>query len=210
MLTESDVIVKFGLFLAFIYYLWEWAERPWFGHFWPEISWNRLLEERAMKDCVDLLRSYAYIKVLQFCFAIIDSPFSWRSMFLTMFKSFMFVHVVGKLKEHESPVGDMNRVADGHKGIITLKVVLHILHEYGRLFECTDDIWRFHESLFNSRSQIKHFTLPSPIGIHFELFISSNDNNASDNKLFPIPTSSIFSTTIPDSDEFGISSLYSL
>lgn len=132
-----------------------------------------------------------------------------------MFKSFMFVHVVGKLKNmNKTPVGDMNLIYRGHKGIFldTLKVVLHILHEYGRLFECTDDIWRFQESLFSSRSQIKHFTLPSPIGIHFELFISSNDNNASDNKLFPIPTSSTFSKTIPDdSDRFdGISSLYSL
>ena len=136
-----------------------------------------------------------------------------------MFKSFVFVHVVGKLKNmNETPVGDMdyrliyNR---GYNGATfwkdTLKVVLHILHEYGRLFECTDDIWRFQESLFSSRSQIKHFTFPSPIGIHFELFISSNDNNASDNKLFPIPTSSEPTSTIgiPDESE-GISSLYSL
>ena len=60
-----------------------------------------------------------------------------------MFKSFMFVHVVGKLKNmNKTPVGDMNLIYGGHKGIFldTLKVVLHILHEYGRLFECTDDI----------------------------------------------------------------------
>ena len=70
----------------------------------------------------------------------------------------------------------------------------------------------------SSRSHIRHFTLPSPIGIHLDAFSSSKVelNNASDNKLFPKTVSSTaFSGTIPDSDGFdGItvifSSLYSL
>ena len=54
------------------------------------------------------------------------------------------------------------------KIVQTLKVVLHMLHWYGRLFEWTEEMCRFHESRFNSLSQIKHFTRPSPIGMHFD------------------------------------------
>lgn len=43
-----------------------------------------------------------------------------------------------------------------------------MLHWYGRLFEWTEEMCRFHESRFNSLSQIKHFTRPSPIGMHFD------------------------------------------